>query len=324
MAELLMSLEKAVRRLVHDGDTIAIGGFTINRKPYALVREIVRQGKKNLYIEGSGSGGGETDLLIGAGCVKLIVNAYLANAAFGKIGRRFRRAIERGEIEFEDYSSDIQPLRFHAAALGLPFISVPHLLMGSDLEAQWGIPTEKYKEDPKLPPAKFLIRENPFNLGEKLVYLPTPKIDTGLIHVQKAAPDGTVRIEGPTFLDVDLAMAARFLIVSCEELVDPDELRREPWQNQIPGLIPDALVHLPYGAHPTQCTNYYDYDPEFLYLYDAVSRDDTLFVRFLDEYVYSLADHRAYIKKIGFELLKKLKVGEKNYVNNLPRRNVRP
>ncbi|MFZ5631683.1 MAG: CoA transferase subunit A [Bacillota bacterium] len=319
---LLMTCAEAIREMVRDGDTIAIGGFTTNRKPYSLVREIVRQGKKNLYIEGSGAGGGETDLLVGAGCVRLIVTAYIANAAFGNIGQCFRKAVERGEIEFEDYSSDIQPLRFHAAALGLPFIPVRHLLMGSDLEGKWGIPAERYKQDPKLPPAKFLIRENPFHPGERLVYLPVPQIDVALIHVQKAARDGTARIEGPAFSDVDMAMAARRLVISCEELVDPEELRREPWLNQIPCLIPDALVHLPFGAHPAQCPNYYDYDPQFMYLYERASRDDTLFRRFLDEYIYSPADHRAYVEKVGPERLAGLRVGEKNYVENLARRNV--
>ncbi len=321
--ELFETCEEAVRKMVRDGDTIAIGGFTTNRKPYALVREIVRQRKKDLYIEGSGSAGGETDLLIGAGCVKLIVNAYISNAGFGNIGQRFRKAVERGEIEFEDYSSDILPLRFHAAALGLPFIPVRHLLMGSDLEARWGIPAQRYEQDPKLPPAKFLIKENPFNPGEKVVYLPVPEIDVALIHVQKAGYDGTVRIEGPVFADVDIALAARSLVISCEELVDPGELRREPWLNQIPCLVPDACVHLPFGAHPSQCANFYDYDPEFIYVYEHACRDDALFARFLDEYVYSPADHRVYLEKIGAARLNRLRVGEKNYVENLPRRNVK-
>ncbi len=320
MISRIMTCKEAIENFVRDGDTVAIGGFTTNRKPYALVREIIRQGRRELYIEGSGAGG-ETDLLIGAGCVKLMVNAYISNGAFGNIGRRFRRAVERGELEFEDYSLDVQPLRFHAAALGLPFIAVRGLLVESDLERRWGIPAEKYRQDPKLPPAKLLIRENPFNPGEKLVYLPAPRIDVALIHVQKAAHDGTVRIEGPAFVDVDLAMAARHVIVSCEELVDPEELRREPWLNQIPFIIPSACVHLPFGAHPSQCVNHYDYDPEMMHLYDRACRDDELYGRFLDEYVYSLKDHGEYISKIGPDRLGRLKVGEKNYVENLARGN---
>jgi len=320
MASLVMTCREAVQKFVHDGDTIAIGGFTTNRKPYALIREIIRQGKKDLYLESSGAGG-ETDLLIGAGRVRLIVNAYLSDGAFNKIGRRFRMAIEGGEIEFEDFSLDVQPLRFHAAALGLPFIPVRHLLLGSDLEAKWGIARERYELDPKLPPAKFLIRENPFTPGENLVYLPAPKIDLALIHVQKASPDGTARIEGPEFIDPDIAMAARKVIVSCEELVDPEELRREPWNNQIPCLIPSAVVHLPYGAHPSQCVNYYDYDPELFYLYDRSCRSNDTYQGFLSEYIYSLPDHQGYIEKISPERLHGLKVGEKNYLENLSRGN---
>jgi len=316
---LLMSCKEAIDKFVNDGDTLAIGGFTTNRKPYGLVHEIVRQRKRGLYIEGSGAGG-ETDLLIGAGCVKLLINAYLSNGAFGNIGRRFRRAVERGELEFDDYSLDVQPLRFHAAALGMPFMPVRYLLMGSDLEKKWGIPAERYRQDPKLPTAKLKIGEDPFSPGEKVVYLPVPKIDVALIHVQKAAFDGTARIEGPVFVDDDLAMAARHVIISCEELVDPEELRREPWLNQIPLIIPDAVVHLPFGAHPSQCVNYYDYDPEMMYLYENVCQDDSLYENFLQEYVYSLEAHRDYVEKIGRVRLDGFRVDEKNYVQNLSRR----
>lgn len=315
-----MTCREAIEKLVHDGDTVAIGGFTTNRKPYALVREIIRQGRRGLYIEGSGAGG-EIDMMIGAGCVKLMVNAYISNGAFGNIGPCFRRAVERGDLEFEDYSLDVQPLRFHAAALGLPFIPVRRLLMESDLEKRWGIPAEKYRQDPKLPPAKLLLRENPFSPGERLVYLPVPRIDAALIHVQKAALDGTVRIEGPVFADVDLAMAARHVIVSCEELVEPEELRREPWLNQIPSIIPDACVQLPYGAHPTQCVNYYDYDPRMMYRYDRACRDGAMFRQFLDDYVYSPGNQAEYLEKVGRDRLEQIRVGEKNYAENLARGN---
>jgi len=319
MANLLMTCREAVERYIQDGDTIAMGGFVLNRKPYALVCEIIRQGKKNLYIEGSGAAG-ETDLLIGAGCVKVIVNAYIANAAFGNICRTFRKRIEQSQIKFEDYSLDVQPLRFHAAALGLPFVAVRHLLMGSDLEAKWGIKPEEYREDPKLPDLKLMVGANPLNSEEKIVYFPVPKIDVALIHAQKAALDGTIRIEGPPFIDADIAMAAKRVIVSFEELVDPEELRRDPWCNQIPCLIPDALVHLPFGAHPSQCAYHYDYDPEFMYAYDDACKNDELYQEFLNNYIFSVKDHQEYIEKIGIDCLSRLKVGIKNYVQDLPRR----
>ncbi len=318
MSGLLMTCEEAVAKFVHDGDTVAVGGFTTNRKPYALVREIIRQRRRDLYIEGSGAGG-EIDMLIGAGCVKVIINAYISNAAFGNVSRRFRMAIERGQIKFEDYTLDTQPLRYHAAALGLPFIAVRRLLVGSDLVAKWGISVEEYEKDPKLPPAKFLIQPNPFNPEEDLVYLPAPKIDVALIHVQKAACDGTIRIEGPIFVDDDLAMAAKYCIVSCEELVDPEELRKEPWLNQIPGFVPAAIVHAPYGAHPSQCAYYYDYDPQFLRQYHAACKDDDQYASWLNEYVYGVPDHQAYLEKVGRDRLEELRVTAKNYVEGLPR-----
>lgn len=319
MTEIITSCEEAIAKYVHDGDTIAVGGFTVTRKPYALIREIVRQGRRNLVIEGSG-GGGEIDLLIGAGCARVIINAYMANAVFGNISPRFRRAIERGEIKFEDYTLDVQPLRYHAAALGLPFIAVQGLLRGSDLVGKWGISPEEYKSDPKLPPAKLLIQPNPFNPEEEVVYLPTPQIDVALIHVQKAAYDGTIRIEGPVFVDDDLAFAAKRCIVSCEELVDPEELRKEPWQNQIPGFVPVAIVHLPYGAHPSQCPYHYDYDPQFMHRYHEVAADDEKYAAWLREYIYDPPNHQAYLEKIGKERLETLRVTPgKHYKEKLPR-----
>ncbi len=319
MSDLLMSCKEAVKRFVKDGCTVAIGGFVLNRKPYALVHEIIRQKKADLYIEASGAGG-ETDLLIGAGCVKTIVNAYTANAAFGKISRKFRESIEKSKIRFEDYSLDVQPLRFHAAALGLPFVPIRHLLRGSDLENKWGIKPEEYLSDPKLPDAKMIIGENPFDRKEQIVYYPVPKVDVALIHAQKAAIDGTVRLEGPLFIDYDIALAAKHVIISFEELVEQDELRKDPWCNQIPNLIPDALVNLPYGAHPSQCAYYYDYDPKYMYLYDKCCLNDGLYKDFLNEYILTVDDHREYIDKIGLQRLDGLKVGRKNYVENLSRR----
>jgi len=315
----VMTMQEAVRKYVHDGDHIALGGFVTNKKPYAAVHEIIRQGIKDLYLEG-GPGGGDTDMLIGAGCVKVLFNSYMANSGFTQVSRRFRKFIEEGKILWEDYTLDVQPLMYHAAALGLPFVAVKNML-GSSLIDKWGIPEEVYKSDPKLPPFKLKVEQNPFNPDEKVCLLPTPKIDVGIIHVQQAAPDGTCRIDGPIFLDTDVAMAATHCIVTCEQIVHPDELRDEPWRNQLPHVIPDAVVEVPHGAHPSQCTNYYDYDAMYLRMYDKVSADDQLFEEFLNEWIRGTKDHNEYLNKLGASRLLGLKVKNGfNYVPGLKRR----
>ncbi|NPV28038.1 MAG: CoA transferase subunit A [Firmicutes bacterium] len=315
----VMTLEEAISKFVRDGDCIAFGGFVTNKKPYAAVREIIRQGKKDLYIE-TGAAAGDVDMLIGAGCVKVLFNSYVANSGFSQVCRRFRKYVQEGKILWEDYSLDVQTILYHAAALGLPFVAVKNML-GSDMVNKWGIPEEVWRNDPKLPSRKLIVDRNPFNPEEEFCFIPTPKIDVAIIHVQKAAPDGTARIEGPVFNDIELAMAATNCVITCEELVHPEELRHEPWLNQIPNVVPDAVVHVPYGAHPSQCANYYDYDALFFRMYDRISGDDELFKQFLDEWVYGPKDHFEYLDKLGASRLINLRVRPGyGYVPGLKRR----
>lgn len=314
----VMSAEEAVKRYVHDGDCVALGGFVTNLRPYALVHEIIRQKKKNIYLE-SGAAGGDADMLIGAGCVKAINISYIANSGYTQVCRRFRKAVENKTIMYEDFSLDVQTIIYHGAALGLPYIPVKNML-GSDLVNKWGISEEVRKNDPKLPKKKFVIQEDPFNPGSKVCCIPTPKIDVALIHVQKASPDGTCRIEGPGFQIIDIATAAKHCVISCEEIVDENYIRLHPELNSIPGLVVDAVVHAPFGAHPSQCFNYYDYDSNFYNEYDKISKDDNLFQQFLDEYIYGCKNHQEYLSKIGINRLLELKVElGKGYVSGLKR-----
>lgn len=293
----VMTPEAAISRFVQDGDCIALGGFTNNRKPYALVREIICQEKKDLYVEGA-IAGGDVDMLIGAGCVKALNNAYIANSGYTQVCRRFREAVERGTLPMEDYSLDVLTIAYHGAALGLPYVAVKNML-GSDLEEKWGISEEERRQLPKLPAKKFVIQDDPFHPGSRLCLIPTPKIDVALIHVQKASPNGTCRLEGPEFQDVDLAIAAKHTIVSCEELVSDAELCRDPGQNTITGLCVDAVVPVRFGAHPSQCYNYYDYDSREMWIYDDASRTQESFDAYLQEHVKDCRGHDAYLDKMG-------------------------
>jgi glutaconate CoA-transferase subunit A len=300
------TLYDAVAQFVHDGDHIVFGGFTTNRKPYAAIYEIVRQGRKDFIGEG-GPAGGDWDILIGAGRVKAFVNCYTANSGFSNVSRRFRKAVEKGTILFEDYSQDALILMFTGAALGLSYVPV-RLMLGSDLVEKWGISEEQRKKIDKLPDKKFVIQDDPFNPGQELVLLPTPKIDTAVIHAQKASPDGTCRIEGDEFHDVDIAIASKRCIVTCEELVGNEEIRLDPNLNTIPGFVVNAVVHAPHGAHPSQCYNYYDYDAQFLRDYDTAGKTDEDYDKFLATWVYGPKTHEEYLNKLGAERLIKTRV----------------
>lgn len=315
----VMSAQDAVSRFVNDGDCLALGGFVTNRRAYGLVREIIRQRKKDLYLEG-GPGAGDTDMLIGTGCAGVIVNSYMANSGYTMVCRRFRDAIEKGAILFEDYSLDVHTIIYHGAALGLSYMPVKNML-GSDLVEKWGISEEQRKKHPKLPNKKYIIQENPFEQGDMLCLVPTPHIDVACIHVQQASADGTCRILGPQFQDVDIAMAAKHTIISCEELMSVEEMRVEPEKNTLPGLCVDAVVPMSFGAHPSQCFQRYDYDSRFYWQYDAVSRRQDDFDLFVREYVDSPVSHEAYLDLIGREHLDELVIRDAGvgYVAGLKR-----
>lgn len=314
----LMTAQEAIAALLHDGDCLALGGFVTNRRAYGLVREIIRQAKRDLYIEGGGSGG-DIDMLIGAGCVRALQVSYIANSGFTPVCRRFRAAVEKGTLLCEDFSLDVHTIAYHGAALGLPYVPVKNML-GSDLVRQWGISREERARHPKLPAKKFVIQDDPFRPGSPLCCVPSPQIDVACIHVQMASPDGTCRIMGAPFQDIDIAVAAKRTIVSCETLVSDEAIRQHPERNSLTGLCVDAVVHMPYGAHPSQCFAHYDYDPAMLREYDQASRTDGGFMSFLDAYVNRCPTHEAYLDYVGGARLAALRVRpDVGYVPGLKR-----
>ena len=137
------TLHDAIAKYVETGDCISFGGFTTNRKPYAAVAEILRQGQGDFTVW-AGPAGGDWDMMIGEGRVKAYINCYTANSGYTNVSRRFRAAIEKGELAYEDYSQDVVMLALHAASLGLPFLPV-RLMQGSGLTKYWGISEEQRK-----------------------------------------------------------------------------------------------------------------------------------------------------------------------------------
>ena len=301
------SLADAVRRFIHDGAHVSFGGFTVNRQPMAVAYEIIRQGITGLHVY-MHSGGQAFDPLVGAGCVRAVELAYGANGRFAPTCVRFRKAVERGEILVEDYTNYQMTLRFQAGAMGVPFLPV-RSGMGTDIVERWGFDAEMRQGDPRLPNRKLIVFDDPFAEGdpEPVVLVPAVNPDVTVIHAQQADTQGTVRIVGLTFADVEQARAARCVIVTCEELVEPEVVRAEPDRNQIPFFVVDAVVHVPYGAHPTACYGFYDYDARHLNAYRALASDDAQFVAYLDEYVYGVGGHAKYLEKIGAEPLERIR-----------------
>ena len=282
--------------LIESGVSIAIGGFTSQRHPMALIREIIRRGTRELiaYAHSSGS---DLDLLIGAGSLRRVEAAYVADGVFAPIAPCWRRFIEAGRLEFEDYSNAAMMARFTAGAMGLPYLPTLSML-GSDLLEKEGIGAGQRAADPTLARHKALIQICPFTY-RKLVLVPAVNPDFCLLHVQKASRSGLLRIDGQEFLDVQMALASRTVIATCEELVDDDELRREPERNRIPPFAVHAVVPVPWGSHPHGVHNAYDYDPEHLALYNEAAETEAGFADYLARYVTGPADHAAYLEAIG-------------------------
>jgi len=304
----LLTPAEAVRRFIPHGAQISIGGFTINRNPMAVVYEIVRQGIRDLHLVAHSNGQG-LDVLVGAGCVRRVEVAYGGNGRFAPTCIRFRRAVERGEIDVEDYSNYQMSLRFLAGALGVPFVPTKSGL-ATDLVRLEGFSAEQRDElaatdtahghTPRTPRKKLVVMPDPFDGdGNDVVLVPALRPDVTVLHAQHVGDDGTVRIKGLTFADLEQAKAASTVIVTCEELVSCAWIREDPDQNCLPGFLVDAIVPVPWGAHPTACHRFYDYDPGHLNLYKRVARDDDAWAEYLDEWVYGPADHAAYLDKVG-------------------------
>lgn len=296
----VMELKEAIAAFVTPGCHLSIGGFTISRNPMAAVYEIIRQKIKGLHLYAH-SNGQAMDELVGAGCVAKLEIAYGGNGKFASTCFRFKKAVQEGTIEVEDYTNYQMTLRFLAGSMGIPFLPTRSSL-GTDIINRWGFSREMRREDPKIPDEKLIEMDNPFTGWydtRKVVLVPAINPDVTIIHVQKADKSGNCRINGLTFADVEQAKAARHLVVTCEELCDNDELKKDSNRNQIPFIHVDAVVHLPFGAYPTACYMHYDYDPKYLHMYAKHAKDDGMYQAYLDQYIFGPQNHGALMDLVG-------------------------
>ena len=303
-----MELKDAISLYVKPGCHISIGGFTINRNPMAAVYEIIRQGIDKLHIYAHSNGQG-LDELVGCGCVSSAEIAYAGSGKFASTCIRFKKAVQENFIRVEDYTNYQMSLRFLAGAMGIPFLPT-RSSHGSDIINKWGFSKEMRKASDKLPDDKLKIIDNPFGNWfdtEKLVLVPAIQPDITIIHVQKADLRGNCQIQGLCFADIEQAKSARHLIISCEEIYDNESLKDEPDKTQIPFIHADAVVHIPWGAYPTACYNFYDYDSVFLKKYAEIAKDDNTYKVYLEDFVYGLKDHKALLELVGQDRLQNIK-----------------
>jgi glutaconate CoA-transferase subunit A len=299
-----MTADEAVKRFVKKGDCISFGGFTVNRNPMALVHALLRHKTGNLHAV-MHSGSQALDMLIGAGFIRIVEIAYGANGRFASTCVRFRKAVEQGTVKVEDYTNFQITLRFMAGAMGVPYLPT-YSGLGSDIVEKWGIDEATRNSVKSLPEQKLVVNNDPFS-NEPLVLVPAVNPDVTLLHVHKASEDGSVRIEGLTFADIEQARASKHLIISCEELVSSEDLRKEAWYNCFPHTLVDAVVHQPFGSHPTACYLHYDYDAVHLDEYRKLALDDKKFFEYLDSYIFGVSNFDEYLELVGKNRLADIK-----------------
>ncbi|WP_027947294.1 CoA transferase subunit A [Amycolatopsis taiwanensis] len=270
MAEIL-ALSDAVARLVRDGDTVALEGFT-HLIPHAAGQEIIRQRRRDLTLVRM-TPDIVYDQLIGAGCARKLVFSWGGNPGVGSL-HRFRDAVQNSwpvPLEIEEHSHAGMANRYVAGASGLPF-AVLRGYTGTDLPEH----TDTIKQI-----------TCPFT-GERLAAVPALNPDVAIIHAQRADRAGNVQLWGLVGVQKEAVLAARRSLVTVEEIVD--ELTPVPGGMVLPGWAVTAVAEVPRGAHPSYAQGYYERDNEYYEYWDSIGRERDSFEQWLDEKVFSVAE----------------------------------
>ncbi len=286
LTDKLTTVADAVSRLVHDSDYLAIGGFGCDRLPVAVAHEILRQGKQNLGFAGHTATHDFQILcagnLTGRGrTLSRVDAAYIVGLEARGLSSHARRVMESGTIEVCEWTNYALAVRLQAAAMGVPYLPA-RTMLGTDT----------------LQRSAAKVVECPFT-GEKLVALPALSPDVAAIHVHEADRFGNCRIRGTTVADLELARAAKRVIITCERLIPSDEFRGDPSRTVIPFLCVDAVCEVPYGSYPGNMPYEYFSDERHLRQWLEAEKDLDRLQRFLDEHVFGVPDFFTYLQKCG-------------------------
>jgi glutaconate CoA-transferase subunit A len=297
MTARVASMRDAVAELVRDGDTVAIEGFT-HLISFAAGHEIIRQRRRDLTLARM-TPDLIYDQMVAGGVARKLIFSWLGNPGVGGLNA-IRRRVEReavaasGErpLELEEYSHFGMVARYTAGAANLPFM-----------------PLRSYFES-DLPKVNPQIRQVESPYGDGVVYaVPPLKPDVTIVHAQRADANGNTQVWGLLGCQKEAAFAADRVIVVVEELVDESVVRADPNRTIIPGLIVDAVVVEPFGAHPSYVQGSYDRDNRFYLDWDPISRDEEATQQWLRDWVYDLDGRAAYVEKLGADRVAQLRPG---------------
>ena len=287
LVDKVMDEHEAIRRFVTDGCYLGTELYGTVRAPMSLTRELIRQRPKNLRV--SGQGVLELDMILAAGLVEALDITYIGMEVYG-VCNGLRREVESGRVKrVVDWSNAALSWRLKAAAMGVPFLPVRSML---------GTDTLHYSA------AK--VVEDPFT-GIKVCLIPALILDVALIHVHRCDKYGNAQIDGISGFAHETARAAKRLILSTEEIVDTEVIRNQPDRTIIPYYLVDAVVHAPFGSHPGEMVYDYGRDEEAIRAWVKANETAEGAESYLQEYVYGLPDHQAYMEMVGEERMAELR-----------------
>ncbi|EJW12358.1 3-oxoadipate CoA-transferase subunit A protein [Rhodovulum sp. PH10] len=297
LREKVMTLEEAAA-LVHDGDTVGIGGCTMSRTPMGMIWALIRAGRKRLSCSRSIMSS-DGDWLIGSGASDHVLTSWFSQSILFGISKVMRHNVENGTARFEEWSHMGVGMRFRAGAMGVPFVPVRSML-GSGVAGELAAVKEM---------------DCPFT-GEKLLLVPALNPKVALIHVQRCDAYGNAQIDGLQFMDIDLAMAADRVILTTERIVSNDQIRRAPDHTKIPFFTVDAVVELPFGCAPHECYGVYEPMLDHMRYYVGLVNKDPVngMKEYLDRFVYGPKSWVEYLGLIGIDhVLAAARAGESIY-----------
>lgn len=278
--------QEAVMKLVQDGDYLVYDCNMFQRGPSLLVREIIRQGKKNLGVAGKFTYM-DIALLVAGGCVDRI------DVGFIGVGLApVTKAIRESRVRLTEWSNSAMTMRLLAGAMGMPFIPAS-FLGGTDVYAHSAAKTI----------------EDPYT-GRETILLPALNPDIAMIHVHQSDTYGNARVFGSDIAAWETAASSRKVIISAEEIIDTEDIRKDPGRTTIPYFLVDAVVEAPFGAYPGEMSGLYaaDMDHVTLLLQAATNSDETPMLDYLERNVHSVGSNLEFLeKRVGFKRLMQLK-----------------